>query len=115
MYPIRYYGINMMFEVRTTIEFDNWLGSLKDRRDIFRISARIDRIEQGNLGDTKPIKGEDFSEFRFFFGAGYRIYYTKKGETIILLLVGGNKDTQQKDIEKARLVMNSLDLKENQQ
>jgi len=113
MYLIGYYGINMKFEVRTTLEFDDWLGGLKDRRDILRISARIDRIEQGNLGDTKPIKGEDFSEFRFFFGAGYRIYYTKKGKTIILLLVGGNKDTQNRDIEKARSVMTSLDLEED--
>jgi len=104
----------MTFEVRTTVEFDNWLGGLKDRRDIFRISARIDRIEQGNLGDTKPISGEDFSEFRFFFGAGYRIYYTKRGGTIILLLVGGNKDSQTKDIEKARSVLDALDLNEGE-
>ena len=51
----------MTFEIRTTIEFDDWLGSLKDRRDIFRISARIDRIEQGNLGDTKPFHSSVFS------------------------------------------------------
>jgi len=92
-----------MYEVRTTEEFDDWLDNLRDRTAVLRISARIDRIEQGNFGDTKPITKE-ISEFRFFFGNGYRIYYTVKENIVVLLLNGGNKSSQKRDIKKAKMI-----------
>jgi putative addiction module killer protein len=96
-----------MYEVRTTSEFDNWLDSLKNKTAILRISARIDRIQHGNFGDVKAISNE-LSELRFFFGSGYRIYYTIKEQQIILLLNGGDKSTQKKDIKKANVLLADL-------
>jgi len=83
-----------MYEIRTTPEFDSWLDNLKDRTAIFRISARIDRVEQGNFGDTKSITDE-ISELRFFFGSGYRIYYIVKA-------------SQKKDIKKVKAILDKL-------
>jgi putative addiction module killer protein len=96
-----------MYEVRTTSEFDNWLDNLKNKTAILRISARIDRIQHGNFGDVKAISNE-LSELRFFFGSGYRVYYTVKGQQIILLLNGGDKSTQKKDIRKANVLLADL-------
>jgi putative addiction module killer protein len=96
-----------MYEVRTTSEFDNWLDNLKNKTAILRISARIDRIQHGNFGDVKAISNE-LSELRFFFGSGYRVYYTIKGQQIILLLNGGDKSTQKKDIKKANVLLADL-------
>jgi len=93
-----------MYEVRTTSEFDNWLDNLKNRTAVLRISARIDRIQQGNLGDVKAIT-DQISELRFFFGSGYRIYYIIEDKQIILLLNGGDKSHQKKDIKKAKAIV----------
>ena len=93
-----------MYEVRTTEEFDDWLDNLRDKTAVLRISARIDRVEQGNLGDIKSITDE-ISELRFFFGGGYRVYYTIKEKVIILLLNGGDKSSQKKDIKKAKAIL----------
>jgi putative addiction module killer protein len=84
------WGRMSTYEVRTTQEFDDWLDNLRNRTAVLRISTRIDRIEQGNFGDTKVIT-EEISELRFFFGSGYRIYYTIQEKMIIILINGGDK------------------------
>ena len=96
-----------MYEVRTTQEFDDWLDNLRNRTAVLRIAARIDRVEQGNLGDTKSITNE-ISELRFFFGSGYRVYYTIKEKVIILLLNGGDKSSQKKDIKLAKNILDQI-------
>lgn len=95
------------YEILTTNHFDKWLSSLKDNTVVARIMSRIYRIEQGNFGDVKTI-GKDLFEIRFFFGSGFRIYYTVQGKAIILLLCGGNKSTQKKDIEKAKQIIEEI-------
>jgi putative addiction module killer protein len=89
-----------MRTIYTTEIFDDWFQNLKDRQAILRIRARIDRAESGNFGDVKPVS-EGVSEMRIDFGPGYRIYFTQRGLEIVLLLAGGNKSTQQKDIKTA--------------
>ena len=89
-----------MWTIYTTEIFDDWFQNLKDRQAILRIRARIDRAESGNFGDVKPVS-EGVSEMRIDFGPGYRIYFTQRGLEIVLLLAGGNKSTQQKDIKTA--------------
>jgi putative addiction module killer protein len=90
-----------MFTVFRTDIFIDWLRDLKDRRAAARIAARIQRIEDGNLGDVKPV-GEGVSEMRIDYGPGYRIYFMQLERTIILLLCGGDKGTQNKDIARAK-------------
>lgn len=89
-----------MFELITTAEFDKWLKKLKDRKAKAAIGARLIRLRKGHFGDAKPVSGGIY-EMRFHLGAGYRIYYTKYHGKIILLLCGGDKDTQERDIQKA--------------
>lgn len=79
----------------------DWLKSLRDVTTVARIRARIDRIEEGNLGNYRPL-GTGLFEFKFDFGAGYRVYFAVDGDEIILLLIGGDKSSQRRDIEKAR-------------
>jgi len=81
--------------------FDAWLDSLRDRRAKAQIRARLDRVEDGNLGDFKPV-GEGVFELRIDYGTGYRIYFGQEGTTIIILLSGGDKTTQEQDIGKAQ-------------
>lgn len=88
-------------EVVQTGEFEKWLKKLKDPRGKARILRRLDRLAQGNPGDARPI-GKGLSELRVDAGPGYRIYYVQDGERLILLLCGGDKSTQQKDIGKAQ-------------
>ncbi len=102
-----------MYEVRTTQEFDNWLDNLRNITAVLRIAARIDRIEQGNFGDTKSITDE-ISELRFFFGSGYRIYYILKEKTVVLILNGGDKSSQKKDIKKAKAIFANISGKDNE-
>ncbi len=87
-------------EVVQTGEFDTWLKKLKDVRGKARIIRMLDRLAQGNAGDVRPI-GKGLSELRLDVGPGYRVYYLQDGDTLILLLCGGDKSTQQKDIDKA--------------
>ncbi len=89
-----------MYEITTTEVYDEWFDSLKDTKGKARINARLRRVELGNFGDTEPV-GENVSELRFFFGSGYRIYFMQHGNEIIVLLAGGDKSTQSKDINKA--------------
>ena len=89
-----------MIEILATEDFDKWVRMLKDRAGRLRILERIDRLANGNPGDVKPV-GQGISELRLTYGPGYRVYYLQDGDILILLLVGGDKSTQQKDISKA--------------
>lgn len=81
-------------------EFDAWLSALKDKIGRARIIHRIRSAEHGNFGDCEPV-GEGVSEMRIHFGQGYRVYYTRRGEAIYLLLLGGDKRSQKRDIKHA--------------
>jgi putative addiction module killer protein len=85
-------------EVRQTEVYARWFLSLRDQRAKARINARIRRLSLGNLGDVKPV-GEGVSELRIDYGPGYRVYFAHRGQTLIVLLAGGDKDTQ--DIRRA--------------
>ena len=87
-------------EVVRSATFDRWLRKLKDRRVVGRILARIDRLAAGNPGDVKPV-GQAVSELRFDYGPGYRVYFLRDGDRLILLLAGGDKSTQDADIKAA--------------
>lgn len=88
-------------DVLRTNEFMTWLEKLKDLRGKARIIQRIDRLAQGNPGDVKPV-GQGVSELKLTYGPGYRVYYLQDGDRLILLLCGGDKSTQQKDIANAQ-------------
>lgn len=90
-----------MFTIRMTPKFEAWLKGLKDRRATIRILDRIVRVESGHLGDVKPV-GEGVSEMRITYGPGYRLYFVRSGNVVIVLLCGGDKSTQQKDIAEAK-------------
>jgi putative addiction module killer protein len=81
--------------------FELWLDDLRDRQARVRIKKRLDRVELGNLGDFKPV-GEGVMELRIDYGAGYRVYFAQSGSSIILLLCGGDKSTQDQDILRAK-------------
>lgn len=89
-----------MIEVLTTEHFDRWLRRLKDRQGRLRIIERVDRLAHGNPGDSKSV-GFGVLELRLAFGPGYRVYYLREGDRLILLLSGGDKSTQQQDITRA--------------
>ena len=89
-----------MNTIMTTEVFDAWFSSFKDQVAKRRIQARIDLAEEGNFGDAKPV-GEGVSEMRIHVGAGYRVYVKQKGAVVYVLLTGGDKSTQKKDIETA--------------
>jgi putative addiction module killer protein len=90
-----------MIEVRQTARFTTWLASLRDQRARARILKRLDRAKAGNLGDVAAV-GEGVSEMRIFYGPGYRVYFVQRGETMIVLLCGGDKSTQDDDIATAK-------------
>ena len=95
-----------MTEVRKTEVFVKWLDGLDDIRGRARVLARIERLASGNPGDAAPV-GEGVSELRISYGPGYRVYYKQVGESLIILLAGGDKHTQAKDIKTAlRLARN---------
>src|ERR1700761_2435981 len=96
-----------MIEVRQTDLFVNWLRKLRDENARARIQIRIRRLSLGNFGDVKPI-GDGVNELRIDYGPGYRVYLTRKGTELVLLLAGGNKKTQQKDIAKAKAIAKEL-------
>ena len=85
-----------------SIPFNNWLESLRDRKARAIVRARINRVRLGNLGDCKSV-GEGVRELRINFGAGYRVYFSQLGDKIIVLLLGGDKSSQNKDIKQAKL------------
>lgn len=89
-----------MKNIYTTDTFDSWLTSLRDKQAVRRIQVRIDRAEDGNFGDCEPV-GEGVSEMRIHYGPGYRVYFMQRGLEIVILLAGGDKSTQSKDIKTA--------------
>ena len=90
-----------MNTILRTAEFDRWLGALRDRKAQARILARIASARRGNFGDCKSVGG-GVSEMRVDVGPGYRAYFTRRGETVYLLLVGGDKSTQTTDVRRAQ-------------
>ncbi len=96
-----------MVEIRKTNIFAKWLDGLRDIHARARILARIERLAFGNPGDVKPI-GDGVSELRIHYGPGYRVYYKKQGQKILILLAGGNKNTQLKDIKIALRIAKKL-------
>ena len=95
-----------MIEIRKTERFARWIDNLRDLRGRARVLARIERLAGGNPGDVKRIR-EGTSEMRIEYGPGYRVYFKKRGQELIILLAGGDKSTQAKDIEAAlRLARN---------
>ena len=105
MYPLRY-DMNMI-EVRQTDEYSDWFANLPDRQARARINARIRRLSLGNPGDVKPV-GEGVSELRIDYGPGYRVYFLQRGHEVVILLAGGDKRTQQKDIQTALELVRNL-------
>ncbi len=97
-----------MFEIRTTRVFVKWLDSLRGARARARVLVRIERLADGNPGDVKPV-GEGVSELRIDYGPGYRVYFTQRGEEVIVLLVGGDKRTQESDIQRALRLARNLE------
>ena len=90
----------MMIEIRKTENFANWIDGLRDIRARARVLVRIQRLACGNVGDAKPV-GEGVSELRVDYGPGYRVYFKRQGKHLVVLLAGGDKRTQKRDIEKA--------------
>ena len=98
----------MEYVIEATEEFDEWLAGLSDQDARGRINARILRAEMGNLGATKSV-GDKVAEMILDFGPGYRLYYWKRGRTIFLLLCGGDKSTQKKDIKRAMVIQQKVE------
>ena len=90
-----------MLEIRQTEHFTGWLHGLRDDRARAKIVVRVDRLAMGNPGDMKSV-GKGISELRIDHGPGYRVYYLKRGDALIVLLCGGDKGSQTKDIERAK-------------
>ena len=97
-----------MFQLRQTEAFDQWLLKLRDMRAKARILARLESVRLGNLGDVRAL-GSGVSEMRIDVGAGYRLYFTRRERVVIVLLIGGDKSTQARDIARAKLMVHSLD------
>ncbi len=89
-----------MIEIRQTDEYSRWFNGLRDRQARARINIRIRRLSLGNPGDVKPV-GEGVSELRIHYGPGYRVYYVQRGQMLVILLAGGEKHTQDRDIKRA--------------
>lgn len=92
-----------MKEIIRSETFSGWLTALKDARARARILMRIDRMKEGNFGDSEPI-GDGLSEARIHYGPGYRVYFMQQGDQIVVLLCGGDKATQPKDIKQAKRI-----------
>lgn len=93
--------------ILTAEAFDDWFAGLRDKQAEKRIQARIRRAELGNLGDCEPV-GEGVSEMRIHYGPGYRVYFVQRGMEIVILLAGGDKSTQSKDIKTALEIARQL-------
>lgn len=96
-----------MLEVRQTVTYAEWFSGLRDRTAKSRIDIRIRRLSLGNPGDAKPV-GEGVSELRVDFGPGYRVYFVQKGDTYVVLLAGGDKSSQDRDIREAKALARDL-------
>ena len=92
-----------VIDIITTDVFDDWIAELRDVEARARIRVRIRRMSLGNPGDVKAL-GDGISEMRFSFGPGYRVYFTQRDAKLVLLLAGGDKSSQSRDIERAKLI-----------
>jgi putative addiction module killer protein len=99
-----------MYVLQKTDIFNEWLKRLRDKKALARIVFRMTKMEMGLLGDYKSI-GDGISEIRIDYGPGYRLYFTKKNNVIIVLLIGGDKSTQSRDIAKAKMLLKGEDFK----
>ena len=99
-----------MYSLSQTQEFQDWLDGLNDRRAQVRIAARLRLAEAGNLGDWQPVGGE-VSELRVDFGPGYRLYFTRRGKLLIVMLAGGDKTSQKRDVKRAQRIAAKLEIK----
>lgn len=97
-----------MLEVRTTPDFERWFRKLKDRKARAYVRVRLDRLALGLLGDAKAL-GDGLRELRIDYGPGYRLYFCQRGQTVVVLLLGGDKRRQQADIEKAKAIARQLE------
>ncbi len=97
-----------MYTILRSQEFDKWLSGLKDAKGKARIVARIRSAEHGNLGDVRPV-GQGIHELRIHFGPGYRVYFVQRERLLILLLIGGSKSSQERDIKKAKALAATLE------
>lgn len=95
-------------EIRRTEVFASWIDGLRDIRARARVLVRIERLATGNPGDVAPV-GEGVSELRIDYGPGYRVYFKKRGRSLIILLAGGDKSTQAKDIRAALRLARGLE------
>ena len=106
MYPRGY--TCKIYTIKTLKEFDDWLNDLKDSQTRIRLARRLEKASRGNFGDVAPV-GENVNEMREFFGPGWRMYYIQQGDTLIVMLGGGDKSTQSKDIRKAKRLAKMLE------
>jgi putative addiction module killer protein len=90
-----------------TPEFEQWLGNMRDAKGKARILSRMDSAALGNFGDCQPV-GEGVSEMRIHFGPGYRVYFMRRGSSVYVLLIGGDKSTQKRDIRRAHKMAREL-------
>jgi putative addiction module killer protein len=97
-----------MVEIRQTAVYAKWFKSLRDRQAQARINVRIRRLSLGNPGDVKPV-GQGVSELRIRYGPGYRVYFIQRDDALIILLAGGDKSTQKKDIQTAQDLANAIE------
>ena len=98
----------MRYHIVTTDDFNLWLARIRDRQAARAIAQRLDRAAAGHLGDVKPV-GQGVSEMRIFAGQGYRLYFTIRNGEFIILLCGGNKSSQSRDITRAQRILNELE------
>lgn len=99
-----------MFIIKRLPEFDNWFDMLRDRTTSIRLAVRLDKAQRGILGDIKPV-GQGVFEMREFFGPGWRMYYVQRGGVLIVMLGGGDKSSQSRDIMAAQRLAVTLDFK----
>lgn len=98
-----------MYAVRLTKSFEEWLGDIKDGKTRLRLARRLEKAEKGNLGDVKPVGG-GVMEMREFFGPGWRMYYIQQGNTLIVMLGGGDKSSQKADIAAAKRLAATIEV-----
>jgi putative addiction module killer protein len=97
-----------VFQIRQTEVFSSWLAGLRDVKGKARILARLDAVRLGRLGDTSNL-GVGLHEMRVHFGPGYRVYFARQGKVVLLLLCGGDKSTQSRDITRARRLLKDIE------
>jgi putative addiction module killer protein len=106
LYPFGY--TLHVYQLQRTEAIDKWLAGLREAKGTARILARLESVRLGNLGDSRSL-GDGLHELRVFAGPGYRVYFAPRGEIVIVLLCGGDKSSQQRDIARARRLLAELE------